>query len=112
MRIAVSVENSGDGIPVDYGHIITPMAMLNRLKYEWTQILTNSVINTTDDLITQANAAKLQAFILKIQTASFIILNDPELDADLQELVDLQVLTPVRKAEVINNPVTRREIPS
>jgi len=100
----------GDFLPpipvvIDYGTKITKLAFLNRLG--------DTVLATIEAASRVANPLGYAAAVIKIKHASstYIDLALPETQSDVQKLVDYGFIDAAKRLEILNTPVTEKEVP-
>jgi len=100
----------GDFLPpipvvIDYGTKITKLAFLNRLG--------DTVLAAIEAASRVANPLGYAAAVIKIKHASstYIDLSLPETQSDVQKLVDYGFIDAAKRLEILNTPVTEKEVP-
>lgn len=94
-----------DEVLVDYGTKITKLAFLNRLG--------DTVLAAIEAASRVANPLGYAAAVIKIKHASstYIDLALPETQSDVQKLVDYGFIDAAKRLEILNTPVTEKEVP-
>jgi len=94
-----------DEVLVDYGTKITKLAFLNRLG--------DTVLAAIEAASRVANPLGYAAAVIKIKHASstYIDLSLPETQSDVQKLVDYGFIDAAKRLEILNTPVTEKEVP-
>ena len=94
-----------DEIVINYGTKITKLAFLNRLG--------DTVLATIEAASRVANPLGYAAAVIKIKHASstYIDLSLPETQSDVQKLVDYGFIDAAKRLEILNTPVTEKEVP-
>ena len=106
-RIVEGVKNT----PAEDKHI-TPKAFLSRFTTsEYVAIDLASIDNPQGDERDRSLAATLRLFLMKINSARYIDLADSETIDGVNSLVGSGFITSVRAHEILNNPITQKEMP-
>jgi hypothetical protein len=94
-----------DEIVINYGTKITKLAFLNRLG--------DSVLAAIEAASRVNNTLGYAAAVIKIKHASstYIDLSLPETQSDVQKLVDYGFIDAAKRLEILNTPVTEKEVP-
>ena len=89
---------------------ITPKAFLSRFTTaEYVAIDLSSIDNPQGTQQERELAAMLRLYLMKINSAKFVDLNDTETIDGVNALVQMGFITSVRAYEILNNPVDDKE---
>lgn len=90
---------------------ITPKAFLSRFTAsEYVSIDLASIDDPQSERAVREVAAMLRLYLIKINSAKFVDLNDTETVEGVNTLVQMGFITSERADEILNNPVDDNEI--